>query len=451
MNRKRIQFGGPSRRGKAAPSGPVQLDINNLSGEGRGVGRSEGKTVFVEGALPGERVDAEIIRRHKRFDEARLIHLLAPSSERQSPPCQYYGRCGGCQLQHLESDAQIRYKQAQVLEQLQRFAGIQPQSIEPALHGDSLSYRRTARIGINQRGDGEVIIGFRQSGTHRLQDIESCPVLLTPINQLIGRLRQVLSDCGKIKHLTHAEVSWGDDSGILCLRITRRLMPDLQQSLLALTAELGFQLVIEDNDGHYHLLDPNPHTPTYTLKAQTIELEFEAGDFLQVNPAMNAAMVERAVEWLSPSPSDRVLDLFCGLGNFTLPLARHAASVIGVEGSETMVNRARSNAARNGITNVELFRSDLSADIRETGWYHQGQREGFDLILLDPPRTGAAEAIDHLVHYQARRILYIACDPGALVRDAKALQSAGYHLTRFCIVDMFPHTAHVESMALFEC
>lgn len=453
MTRKRIQFGGPARRRSAPSHGdtPAQVTIDNLSLEGRGVARLGGKTLFVEGALPGERVSVKITQRHKRYDEARITELIEASDERRQPPCPYYAQCGGCQLQHLEPRAQLRYKQALVLDQLQRFAGVEAERVEPALASPELGYRRSARIGINQRADGTLLIGFRRAASHKLIDIDQCQILEPRINALLNDLRRTLSAWqGSLKQLTHADINLGDDSGVLSLRITRSLPDALQVQLQAICRQHQFQLVLEGNLTS-DAVDTGAPPLDYSLDPIPLRLGFQAGDFLQVNAALNRSMVARARDWLGATRQDRVLDLFCGLGNFTLPLALDAGEVVGVEGSGDMVERALTNARNNGLHNVEIFKSDLSRDIRETHWYQQSQREGFDLILLDPPRTGAQSAVRHLVQYQARRILYIACNPSALVRDAQILRDGGYRLSRFCVMDMFPNTAHIESMALFEC
>lgn len=439
------------RRSSTALGQNAEVTIDNLSLEGRGVARLNGKTLFVEGALPGERVQVSINQVHKRHDEARLTALIEASSERRAAPCSHYQQCGGCQLQHLAPESQLAYKQTLVLDQLQRFADLRPEQLEPPLSGPDLGYRRSARIGINQRADGSLLIGFRRPGSHRLVDVDHCPVLEPRLNRLLSALRETLQrHQGALKQLTHAEITAGDESAVLSLRITRPLPPALLRCLAEICSAQGVQLRLEENQGLRALPLPVPELH-YRLEPLPLELHFEAGDFLQVNASINRQMVARALQWLAPTPEDRVLDLFCGLGNFTLPLALHAGQVVAVEGAEEMVQRARENARRNGLENVQVYRSDLSADIRQTPWYSQGQREGFDLILLDPPRAGAREAVEHLIHYQARRILYVACNPSALVRDAHLLGEAGYRLSRFCVMDMFPHTAHIESMALFEC
>ncbi|GGC02616.1 23S rRNA (uracil(1939)-C(5))-methyltransferase RlmD [Marinobacterium zhoushanense] len=451
MSRKRIRFGGPARQ--SAATTPTQLDaeVHNLSLDGRGVARVDGKTLFISGALPGERVRARVTTRHKRFDEAETLEVLQASSERQTPPCAYYGRCGGCQLQHLTPEAQIQHKERLVLDQLQRFANVTPEIVEPALRSSDLGYRRSARIGVNQRSDGELLIGFRRQSSNKLIDIDNCPVLEPSINALLSDIRPLLSDAGNIKHVTHLDISCGDQSGSLTLRLTRRLNDECISALQQLCEEQGFKLYLQGNDNQLQAIATGAAEPSYRPIEAGPELQFVPGDFLQVNAEINRQMVARAIQWLAPTATERVLDLFCGLGNFTLPLAQHAGEVIGIEGSAEMVTRTRDNASRNGLANVSVFKSDLSQDIRDTSWYQQASGQGFDLIVLDPPRAGAEECVRQLRQYGARAVLYIACNPASLVRDAQLLIESGYRMTRFAVMDMFPHTAHVESMALFEC
>ncbi|TCK08849.1 23S rRNA (uracil(1939)-C(5))-methyltransferase RlmD [Marinobacterium mangrovicola] len=452
MSRNRIQFGGPAKR-QSRQSIPdhFEADIDNLSLEGRGIARINGKTCFITGALPGERVNAQITARHKRYDEAVVEEILVASGERRQPPCEYYGRCGGCQLQHLEPKLQLEYKQNQLLDQLKRFSDIEPQQVEAALTSEEFGYRRTARIGINQRADGELLIGFRRQASNKLLDIDQCPVLDSRINALLAALRNALTGLGDIKHLTHLDIACGDETGSLTIRTTRKLNQVQSEAIVQACSEQGFQFYIENNKGQIERVSSTAVQLSYQLPAQNINLSFAPGDFLQVNASINQKMVERALEWLSPTENDRVLDLFCGLGNFTLPLATKAARVVGVEGSAEMVARARDNAELNSLSNAEFYKGDLSSDIREGYWYRESRQDGFDLVLLDPPRAGAEACVRELAGYGARAVLYISCNPAALVRDAKLLKEAGYLMTRFSVMDMFPNTAHVESMALFEC
>ncbi|SEG01047.1 23S rRNA (uracil(1939)-C(5))-methyltransferase RlmD [Marinobacterium lutimaris] len=452
MSRNRIRFGAPSKRqSRQSIPDDFEAEIESLSLEGRGIARISGKTCFVAGALPGERVKASITARHKRYDEALVEQVLVASDERRTPPCQYYDRCGGCQLQHLDPERQLAYKQSQLLDQLKRFAGIEPLAVETALTSAELGYRRTARIGINQRADGEVLIGFRRQASNKLLDIEQCPVLDARINALLVTLRDALSGLGDIKHLTHLDIACGETSSALTVRVTRKLSQPQSDAIARACEAHEFQFYVEANNGQISAAGDTAAALSYRLPEQNLDLGFAPGDFLQVNAEINRQMVERALDWLSPKQDDRVLDLFCGLGNFTLPLARHAGRVVGVEGSAAMVERARENAQRNELENAEFYKGDLSSDIRESYWYRESRQNGFDVVLLDPPRAGAEACVRELADYGARAVLYISCNPAALVRDAELLKDAGYRMTRFSVMDMFPNTAHVESMALFEC
>lgn len=445
MSRQRIQFGAPRRSKKSPPvQQPLEFDIDRLSHEGRGIASHQGKTTFIAGALAGERIRAIITATHKRHDEARLLEILEPSPERQLPACRHFDECGGCDLQHLQVKAQREHKQQQVLDQLKRYAGVEPDQIYPPLVGSPLGYRRAARIGLNQRQrDGELLVGFRRRGSNKLLNIDQCPILEQQLQPVFNLVRQQLSDVDDVRQLTHIDLSCGDDDGFIRFRATRRPGADLMQRLEHIAAALQLQLVIALNEG---TLPTEPAPGHYRLPEFELELAFGSGDFIQINAELNRMMVSQAVEWLDPRPEDRVLDLFCGLGNFTLPLARKAAQVVGVEGSVEMVRQAQANAAAAGLENAHFQRADLSESFVHAPWY----RSGFDLILLDPPRTGAREAVQQLAGYGARKVLYISCNPAALIADLPLLLQAGYRVSRFGIMDIFPQTSHVESMLLLE-
>ena len=446
MSRKRIQFGAPPRSRKTSPQPltPLTLEVDRLSHEGRGIARADGKATFIAGALPGETVQARITDQHKRFNEAELIEIVSSSPDRVTPVCAHYVQCGGCDLQHLSITQQRAHKQQQVLDQLERFAQVVPEHIDPPLIGTDTGYRRAARIGINQRQrDGEVLVGFRRRGSNKLLNINSCPVLIPRLQPVFSLLRAALAEQGDIRSLTHVDLSCGDRDGFIRFRCTRMPGEQLLTALKSVSQQLELKLVIGLNDREIPVDEGMAH---YALPQGDIELGFTATDFIQVNAEINRAMIDQALAWLDPHPEQRVLDLFCGLGNFTLPLALKAAQVVGVEGSAEMVERARQNAAQADLDNAHFYRADLSESFRHAPWF----REGFDLILLDPPRTGAREAVQQLSHYGAAKVLYISCNPSALVADLPLLTAAGYRVTRFSIMDMFPHTAHVESMLLLE-
>lgn len=429
----------------ALDGAPIQLSIEGLSHEGRGIARHNGKTLFVAGALPGEEVEARITKTHRRFDEAQCINVIQASEDRAEPICEHYGVCGGCDLQHLTHARQIEEKQRIVLDQLERLGKIQPEATESPLHSPASKYRRSARLGVNQlQRDNSVVVGFRRRASNKLTRIDHCPVLNDTLNQTIQLLQNALDQAGQVRDITHAEISMGDQEGALTLRIKKRPSDALLDAISLAANQLDLRLYLDD--GQNTLAYTDAADLHYRLPDQDIKLSFEPGDFLQVNAGVNEQMISRALEWLQPTPDDRILDLFSGIGNFTLPLALNAGEVVGVEGSDTMVQRAAANAEANGLANCAFYRANLSNDLRHHRWFNQG----FNKIVLDPPRTGALEAIKQLEHYQADQILYVSCNPSALARDAAELVAMGYRFSRFCVMDMFPQTSHVESLALFE-
>lgn len=447
MSRKRIQFGAPKRSKKTAASDtPLELTVDRLSHEGRGIASHNGKTTFIAGALPEEQVQVRLTQVHKRYDEAELLQVIHPSPQRREPSCLHFNQCGGCDLQHLDVEVQRLHKQQQVLDQLNRYAGvqIQPEQLSPALAGAPLGYRRAARIGLNQRQrDGELLVGFRRRGSNKLLNIDHCPILEPRLQPVFDVVREHLSDTTDVRQLTHIDLSCGDRNGFIRFRATRSPSTELMQRLQAIADALQLQLVIALNDA---TIPADPSPCHYSLPEYQLELAFGSSDFIQINAELNRLMVKQAVDWLNPGPEERVLDLFCGLGNFTLPLAQQAAQVVGIEGSAEMVAQAQLNAVSAGLENAQFYRANLSESFVHAPWY----RSGFDLILLDPPRTGAREAVQQLAGYGARKVLYISCNPSALVADLPLLLQAGYRVTRFGIMDIFPQTSHVESMLLLE-
>lgn len=438
------------QRSKPVTQSPQHIDtpllVDRFSNECRGITSYQGKTLFVRNALPGERVSVRVEKSYKRYDEAEAIDIADFSNDRVPPVCPHYNSCGGCDLQHLSPERAPAIKQQLVLEQLQRFAGCTPLSVEAPITSMPTGYRRSARIGINQRQrDGALLTGFRRRQSAKLMDIDHCPVLDSRLDQLFSSLHEHLNDLSDLRHLTEVLISLGDDTGALRFRLTRPASEQLKERLLAIAEQLQLSAWTEDNQQQLTRL--SPVTDLSFLANEQTRLQFLPGDFLQVNASVNRSMIVRALEWLNPAPDQVLLDLFCGLGNFSLPLAPHLKQVIGVEGSLAMVERARNNAALNGLSNTEFHCADLSQPITASAWFRQGRA---DLILLDPPRSGAAELLPQLLQLKPEKLLYIACSPAALVRDTVAILAAGYQLQRFSVLDMFPNTSHIESMALFE-
>ena len=446
MKHRRIRYGGPRQQPKKQTQLDTPVEIISLSLDGRGVARPEGKTLFVRGALPGERVEVEIEKSSKRFDEALAREIFTTSDARISPPCPYYEQCGGCDLQHLQADEAIQLKQQELLTQLAKRAQVEPETIDEPLSGSAkLGYRRVARVGINQRDNGELLMGFRRRASNKLVDIDLCAVLTNKINAFLADLRAALIEFERVKHLTQIEVIEGDQGLEVELRSTRNLSDELRAALERLAKRHQANLSIRVKESPAGLIHANPAATRLSIDG-SIQLNFTASDFVQVNAQVNQLMIDRVVDWLAPRSQDRVLDLFSGLGNFSLPLAKRVAQVTAVEGSSTMVQRCLDNAEANELTNLRAYAADLSEPAKDAPWFI----DQYDLILLDPPRQGAAEVIAALEQHKPRALVYIACDPSSLVRDAATLKRQGYKLSRLCIADMFPQTHHIESLALFE-
>lgn len=431
------------------PLPELELDITDLTHDGRGVARVDGKAVFVTGALAGERVRALTTARKKSFDEAVVLQILQASPDRVHPRCEHFGVCGGCALQHLAPDAQVAAKQHTLLENFERIGHVAPRRVLAPLAGEPWGYRRKARLGVKHVAKkGRTLVGFRERDPRFVADIERCEVLVPQVGSRIAALSALVDSLDARALIAQIEVAAGDDATALVFRNLEPLGDNDRAKLRAFGEREGFAIHLQPgNNDSVHALDGDAAPLRFAVPGYDVDFDFRPLDFVQVNGPMNARMIDHALALLDPQPTDRVLDLFCGLGNFTLPLARRAASVVGVEGEATLVQRARDNAVRNGVANVEFHAADLGRDLRAQPWV----REGFDKLLLDPPRTGADATIPQLPLAGIGRIVYVSCHPGSLARDAGILvREHGYVLEAAGVMDMFPHTAHVESIALFE-
>lgn len=438
------------RRRKTLPSEPVRCVVETLGHDGRGIARDNGKAQFVDGALPGETVMARFINSRSKFDELRSVEILEASEARMTPPCEFADLCGGCSLQHMGGDAQIRFKEDTLREHFAHFGGVEPEEWVTPMRSPALGYRRKARLGVKYVPAREsVLVGFREKRNSFLTDIDRCVVLDPRIGDRITPLREMLHGLEAHRRIPQVEVACGDEEAAMVFRNMDPLSASDTEALI------GFG---QAHDLHIYLQPKGPETVyriwpeageerlAYRMEEFDLTMKFHPMDFTQVNADINRSMVHRAVEWLDVQPGERVLDLFCGLGNFTLPLARHASQVVGVEGDDAMVVRGRENAELNGLTNVAFHGADLQADFTAQPW----ATEGFDKILIDPPRSGAQEVCEYLTAFGAKRIVYVSCNPATLARDAGVMVRNGYRLVRAGVMDMFPHTTHVESMAMFE-
>ncbi|MBF8756810.1 23S rRNA (uracil(1939)-C(5))-methyltransferase RlmD [Pseudomonas guariconensis] len=434
--------------GNRAPQVPVgkkqRLEIERLAGDGRGIAFVEGRTWFVSGALAGESVEARVLGARGKVVDARLERVLQASPERREAPCQYYERCGGCSLQHLPHDGQLTLKQRLLAEQLQRVAGVQPEQWAAPLVGPEFGYRRRARIAVRWDPKARRLeVGFRAEASQDIVAIDECLVLVQPLQEIFRQLPSVLHSLSKPQALGHVELFSGTAQAVL-VRHVAPLPAEDQARLQAFCEQVGAQLWLQ-GDGEPAPVEAS-QTLGFALEPWGLELAWRPGDFVQVNAQVNTLMIEQALAWLAPEPEERVLDLFCGLGNFALPLAGQAREVVAVEGVQAMVERAEANARSNNVHNARFFQADLSQPLAGAGW----AAEGFSAVLLDPPRDGAFEVVQGIARLKAKRLVYVSCNPATLARDAQILVGQGYRLTRAGILDMFPQTAHVEAMALFE-
>lgn len=441
-----------ARRRKTLPADPVAAHIDSLSHDGRGVAHLDGKAVFIDGALPGEDVTFVYTGMHRNYDEGRVEAVVSPSAERVTPRCTAAGVCGGCSLQHMEPAAQIRAKQGVLLENLKRIGGVEPETVLEPLTGPVWGYRHKARLGVKYvRRKGEVLVGFREKRKPFVAHIDNCEVLHPDVGYRLSDLALLIDSLTIRSAVPQIEVAVGDRVTALVFRVLEAPGPEDLASLKAFGQEYDMQIYLQPKgpDTVTLLWPESPEQARslgYDLDAHRLSLQFRPTDFTQINPQINQKMIARALELLQPLSEDRVLDLFCGLGNFTLPLALRAGRVTGVEGEAGLVQRARDNAAANGIDNVEFFAADLAGDVAAEPWLARD----YDKVLLDPPRSGAREMIPLIAGRGARRIVYVSCHPGSLARDAGELvASHGYRLAAAGVMDMFPHTAHVESIALF--
>jgi 23S rRNA (uracil1939-C5)-methyltransferase len=423
--------------------------IVDLSHEGQGVARLEGKAVFVADALPGERVRLRRVRRHRSFDEAVLESVLAASPDRVEAPCPHYGTCGGCALQHLAPAAQLAFKQAQLLETLARLGAVEPDAVLPPLTGPVWHYRRRARLGIKHVSrKGRVLVGFRERSARYVADLHECRILVPPLDRLMDPLAELVASLEISTRVPQAELAAADGGAAAVLRVLDPPSPTDTKRMRAFESAQEVRLYLQPGGpaSVVPLTDGNPPL-RYSLGDFDLAIDFEPTDFIQVNGALNATMVARAVDALDPQPDDHVLDLFCGLGNFSLPLARRAGQVTGVEGESSLVSRAAGNARRAGLENVNFVTADLASPGYEAPWAERA----YARVLLDPPRAGAREVLPVVGRCGAGRVVYISCHPGSLARDAGLLvREHGFRLVAAGVMDMFPHTTHVEAMAVFE-
>lgn len=428
---------------------PIEAEVSALSHEGRGIAHIQGKTTFVRGALAGERVCLRYTKRHRQWDEGKLLEVLRPAPERIEAGCAHFGICGGCALQHLPAQQQLSFKEAVVREKLRHIGGVEPSIWLAALTGPLWGYRRKARLAVKYVAGKEdrVLVGFRETHSTLVADLASCRVLDPRIGERIPELAATIRCLSIFDRVPQVEVAAGDEAVGLVFRNLAPFVDEDYRTLRAFARKYDFYVYEQPGDetSVRPIWPPAPQL-SYALPDQALSFQFQPTDFTQVNASVNHALVERAIELLALRPQDRVLDLYCGLGNFSLSIARRVASVAGLEGDQALVERARENAAHNAITNAIFQRADLSRGVGELPCL-QG---GVSRVLLDPPRSGAAEVLADIAALGAERIVYVSCGPSTLARDAgRLVHEYGYRLAAAGVMDMFPHTAHIECIAAF--
>lgn len=419
--------------------------------DGRGVVRTPGKTAFIHGAIEGETVKFVRRKRKRNYDEAELLEILNAAPERVEPLCEFFSSCGGCSLQHISPAHQLTLKQSALLESLQRIGDVQPGRILDPVAGDPWAYRRKARLAVKYvQKKGRVLVGFRERNKPYVADMLRCETLHPDIGGSIQALSEFISELSIRDRIPQIETAVGDNGTAMIFRV---LDPPSEADMVRFANfQVSHGIVVFLQTKGPESIRPLPgQAPRealfYDIPDFNVSVQFAPTDFLQVHAQVNLRMVDQAIRLLSPDSDQRVLDLYCGLGNFTLPLATLAKDVTGLDFAPDMIARARENALRSGIDNTRFEHGDLSRpeEIESVDW------NSYDLALLDPPRTGAAELVDVLGKTPVWRILYVSCHPGSLARDAgKLVRDYGYSLTAAGILDMFPQTSHVESMALFE-
>ncbi|HSC46715.1 MAG TPA: 23S rRNA (uracil(1939)-C(5))-methyltransferase RlmD [Gammaproteobacteria bacterium] len=430
------------------PPRTAEASVTALSHDGRGIARVGGKALFIEDALPGEQVSYRILRRRRDYDEARAVEVVAASESRVTPRCAHFGVCGGCALQHLEPAAQIAAKQQTLLDNLKRIGGVEPQEVLPPLTGPVWGYRRRARLSARHvGGKGRLLLGFTERHRPFVTDTRRCEVLDPKVGGSIEALAELLGSLSIADRIPQVELAIGDADVVLVLRVLAEpSMPDVER-LKSFEQKHGCRFYLQPGaPGTAAPLTGEPVDLHYRLPEWDVDIRFTVTDFIQVNGEINRQLVSLALAELGVQPGESVLDLFCGLGNFTLPLARLTDRVTGVEGDAELVARARLNGRCNDLEQVAFHQSDLYALDQDAPWLMQC----YDRILLDPPRAGAREVIARFPPLGAKRVVYVSCHPGTLARDAKTLvEEQGYRLQKCGVLDMFPHTSHVESLAVF--
>jgi len=430
--------------------------IESLDREGRGIARVEGKAIFIDGALPGELVSYASYKKKPNYEQAAATEILAPSAARVIPRCPHFGVCGGCSMQHMESHSQVAAKQRVLEDNLWRIGKVRPEVVLRPIYGQTWGYRHRARMSVRMvPKKGGALVGFHERKSSFVADMASCEVLPRRISDMIVPLRQLIAALSLPTRMPQIELAAGEEVTVLVLRILDPLSQQDEVLLQNFSTQHGIQFWLQTKgpDTAQPFFPQEAPPLYYSLPEFGVEIHFRPTDFTQVNHAVNRILVRHAVNLLDPRPGERIADLFCGLGNFSLPIASRGAQVVGVEGNAGLVRQAEDNARRNGLAANARFEVGNLFDATSCTAF-SGNRSaglGYDKLLIDPPRDGAVELVKALEENGPRRIVYVSCDPATLARDAEVLVHAkGYRLAAAGVINMFAHTSHVESIALFD-
>ena len=422
--------------------------VESLSHDGKGICRVEGKAIFIAGALPGEHIRFSFRPHKRKYDEGNLVEVIKASPDRIEAKCKHYGVCGGCSFMHLSSEKQIEAKQQVLLDGLEHIGKVKANEILAPLTTHPWGYRRKARLGVKYVFKKEkVLVGFRERSAPYLAELEQCEVLHPDAGLRLTSFSTLIRSLSCYEKIAQIEVAIADNISAFVFRNLVELTAEDKEKLITYAKEEGIAIYLQPKgpDTVAPLYPENPRLQ-YSLSDYNVTLDFEPTDFTQVNQDINPKMIALALELLDLNENDHVLELFCGLGNFTLPMARFAKQITGVEGGAELIERANKNAELNDISNTDLHVANLMEDVSGSSWL----KNDYDKLLLDPPRSGAKEILPYIDKMNIKRIVYVSCNPSTLARDAGTLvNEMGYTLEKAGVMDMFPHTAHVESIALF--
>ncbi|MEH6815098.1 MAG: 23S rRNA (uracil(1939)-C(5))-methyltransferase RlmD [Pseudoalteromonas distincta] len=423
----------------------LELTITGMDHQGRGIAKHNNKVCFVSGALPNETVKATLVEDKAKYSSAKVTKVIQASESRVDAFCEHYNQCGGCQLQHLEVSQQVVEKQTAVTQLFSKFAKLNSLNWQTPLLSKPVHYRRSARIAVMfDKAAKKMRVGYRASGSKNIVSINKCAVLDEVFTDVFTLFDDLINQHKALHSISHLQLCQSDKQNFVVIRHTKAINDDTKALVEHITKSQQFKIVWQSESDaieHSHLA-----TPFYYLKEFDLKFEFGLGNFIQVNAQVNEAMLKQAANWLDLKGDENLLDLFCGIGNFSLVLAKQAKSVIGVEGVTSAVAMAAQNAQTNSITNAQFHCFDLTQSIQSAPWFSKS----LDVLVLDPSRTGAMAVLEQLPLKQFKTILYVSCDPVTLARDSAIISQAGFDLNKIGLMNMFPHTGHIETMALFQ-